>query len=119
MLFEFKQRPDLKRLQLAIIFIGITDEAGHRGVDGGNLDKLAAFSADTEKCSGKFPVAGDPDLKIVKQYDAVLAVRPTVSSRTSYVISPTGEVLLAYENLSPNDHVTQALAAVKAYKAKK
>lgn len=89
------------------------------GVTSGNLDKLASFSADTEKCSGKFPVAADPEAKIAKQYDATLAVRPGWSSRTSYVISPAGEVLLAYDNLSPNDHVTQTMSAVKAYKAKK
>jgi thioredoxin-dependent peroxiredoxin len=89
------------------------------GVTAGNLDKLAAFSADTEKCSGKFPVAADPQAKIAKQYDATLAVRPGWSSRTSYVISPAGEVLLGYSNLAPNEHVSQTLAAVKAYKGKK
>lgn len=89
------------------------------GVTSGNLDKLAAFSADTEKCSGKFPVAADPDAKIAGQYDATLAVRPGWSSRTSYVISPSGEILLGYNNLAPNDHVTQTLAAVKAFKAKR
>ena len=30
------------------------------GVTAGNLDKLQSFSADTEKCSGKFPVAARP-----------------------------------------------------------
>jgi thioredoxin-dependent peroxiredoxin len=89
------------------------------GVTSGNLDKLASFSADTEKCSGKFPVAADPSAQIAKQYDATLAVRPGWSSRTSYVISPSGEVLLGYSNLSPTDHVSQTLAAVKAYKGKK
>jgi thioredoxin-dependent peroxiredoxin len=108
----------------ARLFAEATDEfkangATVIGVTAGNLKKLAAFSADTEKCSGKFPVAADPDAKIAKQYDATLAVRPGWSSRTSYVISPSGEVLLAYDNLSPNDHVTHALSAVKAYKAKK
>jgi peroxiredoxin len=86
------------------------------GVTAGNLDKLQAFSADTEKCSGKFPVAGDPSAKIAKSYDAVLAQKPDWSSRTSYVIAPDGTVIHAYDNLNPTDHVTQTLGAVKAWK---
>jgi len=88
------------------------------GVTAGNLDKLAAFSADTEKCSGKFPVAADPDAKIAKSYDATLALRPGWSSRTSYVIAPDGTVLHAYENLAADNHVTETLGALKAWKAK-
>ncbi|MBC7168404.1 peroxiredoxin [Phenylobacterium sp.] len=87
------------------------------GVTAGNLDKLQAFSADTEKCSGKFPVAADPGAKIAKDYDATLAVRPGWSSRTSYVIGPDGKVLHAYSAMSPNDHVAETLEAVKAWKA--
>ncbi len=87
------------------------------GVTSGNLDKLASFSADTEKCSGKFPVAADPSAKIAASYDATLAVRPGWSSRTSYVISPTGQVLHAYSDMKANDHVTETMTAVKAWNA--
>lgn len=89
------------------------------GVTAGNLDKLQAFSADTEKCSGKFPVAADPDAKIAKSYDAAFALRPGWSSRTSYVIAPNGTVIHAYSDLSPDQHVNETLSAVKAWKAKK
>ena len=89
------------------------------GVTAGNLDKLQAFSADTEKCSGKFPVAADPDAKIAKSYDAGLALRPGWSSRTSYVIAPDGTVIHAYSDLSPDQHVNETLSAVKAWKARK
>ncbi len=88
------------------------------GVTSGNLDKLAAFSADTEKCSGKFPVAADPDAKIAKSFDATLAMRPGWSSRTSYVIAPNGTVLHAYENMAADGHVTETMGAVKSWKAK-
>lgn len=88
------------------------------GVTAGNLDKLQSFSADTEKCSGKFPVAADPDAKIAKEYDATLAMRPGWSSRTSYVIAPDGTVVHAYSNLAADDHVAETLGAVKAWKAK-
>lgn len=86
------------------------------GVTSGNLDKLASFSADTEKCSGKFPVAADPSAKVAKSYDAVLAMKPDWSSRTSYVISPKGEVIHAYSEMKPTEHVSQTLGAVKAWK---
>jgi thioredoxin-dependent peroxiredoxin len=88
------------------------------GVTAGNLDKLAAFSADTEKCSGKFPVAADPNARIAGLYDATLAVRPGWSSRTSYVIAPSGEVVHAYSDMKANEHVTETLGAVKAWRAK-
>lgn len=89
------------------------------GVTAGNVDKLQHFSADTEKCSGKFPVAADPGAKIAADYDSTLAVKPGWSSRTSYVIAPNGEVVFAYSNLNPDEHVSRTLAAVKAWKAKK
>ncbi len=87
------------------------------GVTSGNLDKLASFSADTEKCSGKFPVAADPSAKIAASYDATMAVRPGWSSRTSYVISPSGQVIHAYSDMKANDHVTETMTAVKAWNA--
>ena len=107
----------------ARLFAEATDEfkaqgATVIGVTSGNLDKLQSFSADTEKCSGKFPVAADPDAKIAKLYDATLAMRPGWSSRTSYVIAPDGKVIHAYSNLAADDHVAETMGAVKAWKAK-
>jgi peroxiredoxin len=86
------------------------------GVTAGNVDQLAAFSTETEHCSGKFPVAADPNAAIAKQYDATLAMRPGWSDRTSYVISPKGEILLAYSDLKPDDHVSQTLGAVTKWR---
>ncbi|MHB8530408.1 MAG: peroxiredoxin, partial [Caulobacteraceae bacterium] len=86
------------------------------GVTAGNIDQLAAFSSETEHCSGKFPVAADPKAVIARRYDAVLTVPPGMSNRTSYVIAPSGRILLAYSNLNPNQHVAQTLAAVKAWR---
>ena len=87
------------------------------GVTAGNLDKLASFSADTEKCSGKFPVAADPSAKIAGLYDAKLAAKPDWSSRTSYVIAPDGKIIHAYSDLNANEHVNETMTAVKAWKA--
>jgi peroxiredoxin Q/BCP len=88
------------------------------GVTAGNIDQLAAFSAETEHCSGKFPVAADPDDAIARRYDATFAYNgKTVTNRTSYVISPKGEVLFTYTDLKPDQHVAQTLDAVGKWKA--
>ena len=90
------------------------------GVTAGNLDKLQKISSDSDKCSGKFPVAADPGAKIAKQYDALLPAKPDWSDRTSYVIAPNGQIVHAYTSLrEPTQHVSQTLDAVKAWKAKK
>lgn len=89
------------------------------GVTAGKLDELADFSRETEHCGGKFAVAADPGAKIARQYDAILLAKPDWSDRTSYVISPKGEILHSYSKLDPSEHVSQTLGAVKAYNAKK
>lgn len=89
------------------------------GVTAGKLNELADFSKETEHCGGKFAVGADPGAKIARQYDAILVAKPDWSDRTSYVISPKGEILHAYSKLDPSEHVAQTLGAVKAYNAKK
>lgn len=84
------------------------------GVTAGNLDTLAKFSADTETCGGKFPVAADEGAKIAKQYDATLALRPGWASRTSYVIAQDGSVRFVHDDMNPNQHVKRTLEAVQA-----
>jgi peroxiredoxin len=86
------------------------------GVTAGNVDQLADFSKETEHCGGKFAVAADTGAKIAKEYDAMLAQKPDWSDRTSYVISPSGSIVHVYSDLSPNKHVNETLAAVKALK---
>lgn len=99
------------------------------GITAGNAERLADYSKDTEYCAGKFPLVADPGAKIAKQYDTTLVVDPKLlppgktapkglSGRTSYVLAPSGEVLHSYDNLQPNEHVSQTLAAVKAWHAK-
>lgn len=86
------------------------------GVTAGHLDQLAAFSTETQYCSGKFPVAADPTLAIAKRYDATLPVMP-LSNRTSYLIAADGRIAAVYSALDPSQHVQTMLAAVKALKA--
>jgi peroxiredoxin len=90
------------------------------GLTAGNasLDKLVKFSG--EHCAGKFPVVGATG-EIIDAYDVRLMGKdgkPTnITSRTSYVIAPDGKVIFVHSDMSPNDHITGALAAVRKYRA--
>lgn len=86
------------------------------GLSHDGIEKLQKFSV--SECRSKFAVGADADQKIMKAYDAVLKEDPTYSDRTSYVIAPTGEVLIAYTNMDhPREHVTKTLAAVRQWAA--
>jgi peroxiredoxin len=86
------------------------------GVTAGNVERIKDFSK--EHCRDKFAVAA-ANPALIKTYDVVLPMKDTLSNRTSYVIAPNGKILLAYSDLNFAGHVTQAMDAVKAYKAKK
>ena len=83
------------------------------GVSYDNIDTLNKFSV--SECRNKFAVASDGDQKIMKAYDAVLTGKPEWANRTSYVISPTGEVLYTYTDLKPDKHVENTMAAVQKW----
>lgn len=86
------------------------------GVSHDDIDKLNRFSV--SECRGKFPVAADPDQRIMKSYDAILAARPEYANRTSYVISPAGEIIYTYTDLQPDKHVENTLDALRKWAAK-
>ena len=88
------------------------------GVTAGNTERLAEFSSDTEKCAGKFAVAADAGAKIAKSYDATLAIKPDLSSRTSYVIAQDGRIVFVHDAMNPNQHVKETLDAVTALRGK-
>ncbi len=85
------------------------------GVSHDSIATLERFSV--SECRSKFAVAADPTQSIMKSYDAVLAVRPELANRTSYVIAPSGEILYSYTDLNPSKHVTNTLAVVEKYVA--
>ncbi len=98
------------------------------GITAGNVDRLEEYSKDTEYCAGKFPMLADPGAKIAKMYDAARTIdasrRPagsslpsTISTRTSYMIDPNGDVVHAFTG-RPQEHVSETLGAVKAWRAK-
>ena len=84
------------------------------GVTAGNTNELAAFSKETEYCSGKFAVAADEGAKIAKRYDSTLLLKPSWSNRTSYVIAQDGTIVHVHSELKPEGHVVETLAAVAA-----
>jgi peroxiredoxin Q/BCP len=85
------------------------------GVSHDDIEKLNRFSV--SECRSKFPVAADPDQSIMKSYDAVLAAKPEYANRTSYVISPDGEIIYTYTDLRPDKHVENTLDALQKWKA--
>ncbi len=87
------------------------------GVSGDDIAKLNEFSV--SECRSKFAVASDADHHISKEYDALLGAGPlTYSNRTSYVIAPSGKIVYAYSDLSPDNHVKNTLAALERLRAR-
>lgn len=85
------------------------------GVSHDNIDTLNKFSV--SECRSKFAVAADQDHRIMKSYDAVLAIQPEYADRVSYVIAPDGHVIYAYTSLNPEKHVENTLDALRKWSA--
>lgn len=81
-------------------------------------DKIATLDKfSVSECRSKFAVAADPDQKIMKSYDAILAKKPEYANRTSYVITPDGKIIYSFTDLAPDKHVENTLAALKKWKS--
>jgi len=87
------------------------------GVSRDDIDTLQKFSV--SECRSKFAVASDRDQKIMKAYDAVLALNPEYADRVSYVIAPEGRVIFAYRSLNPEKHVELTLDALRKWSAQR
>lgn len=88
------------------------------GMSADDIGTLHKFS--TQACSGKFPVAADPDLKVIKAYDSALVRVGSagIADRISYVIAPDGKIVYAFSDRNPDKHVENTMAAVKALQKK-
>ena len=85
------------------------------GLSNDDIETLKKFSV--EACRNKFAVAADPRGRVIKQYDAELALMPgSMADRISYVISPEGKVLHVHSSLDPDGHVKATMKAVEAWK---
>jgi len=86
------------------------------GVSHDEIAKLDKFSV--SECRNKFAVAADPDLKVIKAYGAQLPGHETYANRTSYVITPDGNVLYMYTDMHPDQHVANTLKAIQDWRNK-
>lgn len=85
------------------------------GVSRDDIDTLNRFSV--SECRSKFAVASDKEQRIMKSYDAVLAIKPEYADRVSYVIVPDGHVIYAYQSLNPEKHVANTIDALRKWSA--
>ena len=67
----------------------------------------------------KFAVAADVDRSIIKAYDAGMMLLPDMASRISYVVTPDSKILFVHSAMRPDQHVTNTLAALQAWQAKR
>lgn len=96
------------------------------GISLDNIERLNEYSADPEYCASKFPVASDAGGKIAKSYD--LAVRDAVpgktdsrgqeinhgfAERTTFVVTPDGNIAATIGGLKPAENVAKALEIVQ------
>ena len=78
-----------------------------------DIGTLHKFS--TQECSSKFPVAADPDLKVIKCLRlGVMEGSANIADRASFVIAPDGKIAYVYSDRNPDKHVKNTLTAVKA-----
>jgi peroxiredoxin Q/BCP len=85
------------------------------GVSHDGIEELRKFSV--SECRSKFPVAADTDQRIMRSYDAIYAAKPRYANRTSYVISPAGQIIYTYTNMNPGRHVANTLGALREWAA--
>jgi len=88
------------------------------GMSGDTLEDLSAFSQ--KECAGQFPVARATPATI-QAFDVALDFNgqrnDAMTSRTSYVIAPSGEIVMVHSNNDWSEHVTRTLAAVRALRS--
>jgi len=89
------------------------------GVSRDTIETQREFSK--EACRDKFAVAADPQLTVIRAYDAVSTrLSPSgdaFSDRISYVITPDHKIFYAYNDREPHKHIENTLAAVKRWRA--
>src|SRR5690606_20105188 len=89
------------------------------GISTDTLDTQTEFSR--LGCRDKFPVAADPEGRVVRAYDASRGNQADpriVASRTSYVITPDGKIGSVLTAPGAESHIEFALKSVRALKAK-
>jgi peroxiredoxin Q/BCP len=96
------------------------------GVSLDSIERLNDFSADPEYCAGKLAVASDPTGAISRSFD--IAVRKgregmkdsrgvevdhDFAERTTFILTPDGEIVETIGGVSPMENVQKSLEAVQ------
>ena len=81
------------------------------GMSADDVATLKRFSV--EECRNAFPVATATPATI-RAYDVALKQKAGLTDRTSYVISPSGRIVMVHSDLDWSQHVAKTLAAAKA-----
>lgn len=85
------------------------------GLSSDPIETQRKFSS--EECRDTFPVGADPDLNVIRAYDAVSsrirASGETLADRISYIIGPDRTIIYSYVDPAPEKHVENTLAVVK------
>ncbi len=88
------------------------------GISSDGIETQRKFSS--MACRDKFPVAADPQLKVIKAYDVGFGFAGAIlpyADRVSFVIAPDGRILSRVKASDAAPHVDKSLAAVKAWRA--
>jgi peroxiredoxin len=87
------------------------------GMSRDTIETQREFS--TKECRDKFPVAADPELSVIRAYDAVSAHRlpsgEAMADRISYVIAPDGKIVYSYSDPMADKHIENTLAFVRRW----
>src|ERR1700761_6933091 len=100
------------------------------GVSADDIQRLNAFSSDSNYCAGKFPVASDPGGQIAAKYGLTMSAAKSgikdvrgqdlthgFIPRTTFVVDKNDKIIAVFssatDHISPADHVEKSLAIVK------
>jgi peroxiredoxin len=100
------------------------------GVSADDIQRLNAFSSDSNYCAGKIPVASDPGGKIAASYGLTMSppkagakdvrgqdINHGFIPRTTFVIDKQGKIVAVFssetDHISPDQHVKKSLEVVK------
>lgn len=86
------------------------------GMSNDDIETLKKFSV--EECRNAFAVGSDEEGNIIKAYDAKMIMGTNTAKRVSYVITPDGKIAFVHSAMSPKEHVSSTLDAVKAWKSR-
>ena len=90
------------------------------GISADNIQTQRDFSA--SECRDRFPVAADPEMKVIKAYNVTFggigAILP-FADRVSFVIAPDGSILSRVKSGEAAPHVQKSLESVRAFAAKR